>query len=201
MPEHVLALPRLPRRVAVIGGGNTGAQLVTVFGAFGSEVVLLDVAPRILTTSDAEVSAAVAAAFVEDGVDVRTGIDGVDRLDPADDGAITLSWREGGSARSAVFDAVVMATGWPADVGDLGLEHAGIETVRSSIPVDQYFRSAVPHVFAVGDANGRDMLVQAALFEGEAAAEERGARREPAERPTTSCRPAASPTPTTRASA
>jgi glutathione reductase (NADPH) len=171
VPEHVLALPRLPRRVAVIGGGNTGAQLVTVFDAFGSDVVLLDVAPRILTTSDADVSAAVAAAFVEDGVDVRTGIDGVDRLDPADDGAITLSWREGGSARSAVFDAVVMATGWPADVGDLGLEHAGIETVRSAIPVDQYFRSAVPHVFAVGDANGRDMLVQAAQFEGEAAAE------------------------------
>lgn len=171
VPEHVLALPRLPRRVAVIGGGNTGAQLVTVFDAFGSEVTLLDVAPRILTTSDASVSAAVAEAFVEEGVDVRTGIDGVDRLDPAEDGAVALRWREGGSTRSAVFDAVVMATGWPADLGDLGLEHAGIEVVRSAIPVDQYFRSAVPHVFAVGDANGRDMLVQAAQFEGEAAAE------------------------------
>lgn len=171
VPEHVLALPELPGRVAVIGGGNTGAQLVTVFDAFGSAVTLLDVAPRILTTSDADVSAAVAAAFVEQGVDVRTGIDGVDRLDPAEGGAITLSWREGGAPRSAVFDAVVMATGWPADVGDLGLEHAGIEAVRSSIPVDRYFRSAVPHVFAVGDANGRDMLVQAAQFEGEAAAE------------------------------
>lgn len=171
VPEHVLALPRLPRRVAVIGGGNTGAQLVTVFDAFGSEVTLLDVAPRILTTSDASVSAAVAEAFVEEGVEVRTGIDGVDRLDPAEDGAVALTWREGGSSRSAVFDAVVMATGWPADLGDLGLEHAGIEVVRSAIPVDQYFRSAVPHVFAVGDANGRDMLVQAAQFEGEAAAE------------------------------
>ena len=64
-----------------------------------------------------------------------------------------------------------MATGWPADVDDLGLGNAGITTVRSSIPVDQYFRSVVPHIYAVGDANGRDMLVQAAHFEGEAAAE------------------------------
>jgi pyruvate/2-oxoglutarate dehydrogenase complex dihydrolipoamide dehydrogenase (E3) component len=64
-----------------------------------------------------------------------------------------------------------MATGWPADVEDLGLENAGIDVVRSSVPADQYFRTVVPHIFAVGDANGRDMLVQAAQFEGEAAAE------------------------------
>jgi glutathione reductase (NADPH) len=64
-----------------------------------------------------------------------------------------------------------MATGWPADVEDLGLENAGVEAMRSAIPADQYFRTVVPHIFAVGDANGRDMLVQAAQFEGEAAAE------------------------------
>jgi pyruvate/2-oxoglutarate dehydrogenase complex dihydrolipoamide dehydrogenase (E3) component len=64
-----------------------------------------------------------------------------------------------------------MATGWPADVEDLGLENAGVTVERSAIPVDAYFRSSVSHIFAVGDANGRDMLVQAAHFEGEAAAE------------------------------
>ena len=53
VPEDILGLPALPRRAAVIGGGNTGAQLVTVLASFGSEVTLLDVAPRILTTSDA----------------------------------------------------------------------------------------------------------------------------------------------------
>ncbi|WP_111766233.1 dihydrolipoyl dehydrogenase family protein [Nakamurella deserti] len=171
VPEHVLDLPTLPRRVAVIGAGNTGAQLVTVFNAFGSEVTLLDVAPRILVASDASISAVVAAAFVDQGVDVRTGIQGVDRLTRADDGRITLDWRAADTAETADFDAVIVATGWPADVEDLGLADAGIEVVRSAIPADQYFRTVVPHVFAVGDANGRDMLVQAAQFEGEAAAE------------------------------
>ena len=171
VPEHLLDLPSLPRRVAIIGGGNTGAQLVTVFSSFGSEVALLDVAPRILAASDSDVSVAVSTAFAEQGVAVHAGLDGVEGLVRAENGSITLMWRSNGHSVAGDFDTVVMATGWPADVEDLGLEHAGITTVRSAIPVDQYFRSVVPHIYAVGDANGRDMLVQAAHFEGEAAAE------------------------------
>jgi glutathione reductase (NADPH) len=171
VPEDVLSLPALPRRVAVIGAGNTGAQLVTVFASFGAEVTLLDVAPRVLMTSDAAIAHAVAGAFSDQGIEVRTGIETVTRLQRTDDGAIRLDWREEGEDRASVFDAVIMATGWPADVEDLGLEHAGIEVERSSIPADRYFRTVVPHIVAVGDANGRDMLVQAAQFEGEAAAE------------------------------
>ncbi|WP_307786215.1 NAD(P)/FAD-dependent oxidoreductase [Rathayibacter sp. SD072] len=170
VPEDVLALPSLPRRVAVIGGGNTGAQLVTVFNAFGSEVTLLDVAPRILMTSDASISEYVGAAFERQGVHVSTGIETVESIERAD-GALKLRWKDAGRSHAEEFDAVIMATGWPADVEDLGLENAGIEVVRSAIPADQYFRTVVPHVFAVGDANGRDMLVQAAQFEAEAAAE------------------------------
>ncbi|MFE1664317.1 dihydrolipoyl dehydrogenase family protein [Microbacterium sp. P02] len=171
VPEHVLDLAERPDRLAVIGAGNTGVQLATVFDSFGSEVVLLDLAPRILMPSDADVAAAVTASFRRQGIEVDTGIDGVSALARRDDGAIALTWTQDGQERTEPFDAVVMATGWPADVGDLGLENAGVEVTRSSIPVDQYFRSSVPHIFAVGDANGRDMLVQAAQFEGEAAAE------------------------------
>jgi glutathione reductase (NADPH) len=171
VPEDVLDLPALPRRVAVIGAGNTGAQLVTVFSSFGSEVTLLDVAPRVLMASDASIAEVVASAFRGQGVSVHTGIETVERLTRSADGAIALAWRADGETRSVEFDAVIMATGWPADVEDLGLENAGVEVVRSSIPADQYFRTVVPHIFAVGDANGRDMLVQAAQFEGEAAAE------------------------------
>ncbi|TFB67038.1 NAD(P)/FAD-dependent oxidoreductase [Cryobacterium sp. Hz7] len=171
VPEDILKLPSLPRRVAVIGAGNTGAQLVTVFNSFGSDVTVLDVAPRILMASDSDISATVSAAFREQGVAVHTGIEAVTAIEPDADGTLTLSWREKGTEQSSAFDAVIMSTGWPADVDDLGLDRAGITIERSAIPVDQYFRSVVPHIFAVGDANGKDMLVQAAQFEGEAAAE------------------------------
>lgn len=171
LPEDVLGLEALPGRVAVIGAGNTGAQLTTVFSSFGSSVTLLDLAPRVLVASDESISTEIAAAFVEQGVDVRTAISGVERLDRGADGAITLTWSQGDESVSADFDAVLMATGWPADVEDLGLEHAGVGVVRSAVPVDRYFRTEVPHILAAGDTNGRDMLVQAAQFEGEAAAE------------------------------
>lgn len=171
VPEDVLSLAELPRRVAVIGAGNTGAQLVTVFRSFGSDVTLLDVAPRVLVASDARISEAIAASLTDHGVDVRTGIDTVERIDRTDEGSLTLTWREADGSHSLEVDVVIMATGWPADVEDLGLENAGVDVERSAIPVDRYFRTIVPHILAVGDANGRDMLVQAAQFEGEAAAE------------------------------
>jgi len=142
-----------------------------VFSSFGSAVTVLDVAPRLLMASDAAIGESVSQAFVEQGVSVRTGIDTVEGLSRDADGSITLRWREHGLEASGSFDAVIMATGWPADVDDLGLENVGITTARSAIPVDQCFRTVLPHIFAVGDANGRDMLVQAAHFEGEAAAE------------------------------
>lgn len=64
-----------------------------------------------------------------------------------------------------------MATGWPADIADLGLENAGLAASNGALRGDRYFRTDVPHILAVGDANGQDMLVQAAHFEAEAAAE------------------------------
>lgn len=171
VPEDVLSLTRLPDRVAVIGAGNTGAQLVTVFRSFGSEVTLLDVAPRLLMASDASISEAIAASMTEHGVAVHPGIETVEKLERTAEGAIALTWRAEGTTHTVEVDVVVMATGWPADVDDLGLENAGVDVERSAIPVDKYFRTVVPHILAVGDANGRDMLVQAAQFEGEAAAE------------------------------
>ena len=171
VPEHVLDLQRLPRRVAIIGAGNTGMQLATVFDSLGSTVTLLDVAPRVLMASDAEISAVVTEAFTGQGIGVHTGITGVSSLAPAEGDRIELTWSVADEDHVEVFDAVVMATGWPADVEDLGLENAGVGVERSAVPVDDYFHSTASHIYAVGDANGRDMLVQAAQFEGEAAAE------------------------------
>ncbi|MFO7690787.1 MAG: FAD-dependent oxidoreductase, partial [Cryobacterium sp.] len=87
------------------------------------------------------------------------------------DASITLAFTRNGEQLTCSVDAVIMATGWPADLAELGLESAGVETARSSIVVDAFFRSSAPHIYAVGDATGRDMLVQAAQFEGESAAE------------------------------
>ena len=171
VPEHILSVPTLPDRVAIIGGGNTGAQVATILDSFGVEVSLFDVAPRILMTSDAQVARTITDNYLAHGITVKTGIAGVESLSRGDDGSTVLTWREGESVFSEPFGAVIMATGWPGSVADIGLENAGVDVERSYIPVDGDFRTSVSHIFAVGDVNGQSMLVQAAQFEAEAAAE------------------------------
>ena len=171
LPHEVLDLPELPDAVAIIGGGHTGAQLATIFDALGSKVTLLDLAPRILTTEDDDVSTAVTDGFRSRGVRVDIGIRGVDGIEKDDGGGLEIRWQGTAGAQSAQVDAVVMAAGWPANIERLGLEAAGVATARGAIPVDNYLRSNVPHIFVAGDANGTSMLVQAAVFEGETAAE------------------------------
>jgi pyruvate/2-oxoglutarate dehydrogenase complex dihydrolipoamide dehydrogenase (E3) component len=170
VPEEVLDLPEVPGRLAVIGAGNTGAQLVTNFSAFGSQVTLLEVAPRILVSADADVARVVHDSFTADGVRVRTGIETVTGLTRTADGAIDLGWADDDGEHHDTFDAVIMSTGWPAAIDGLGLDAAGVETDGPAIPVDADLRTNVAHIYAVGDANQQAMLVQAAHVEAEAAA-------------------------------
>lgn len=181
IPEQVLDLPEVPRRLAVVGAGNTGAQLVTVFQSLGSEVLLLEVAPRILTAMDHDISRTVHDSFTSHGVDVRVGIQSLVSLERVGEesgpgehvagGPVRLTWVDvDGGRQQREVDAVIMSTGWPASVEGLGLEAAGVRTEGPAIPVDEFFRTNVEHVFAAGDANQQAMLVQAALVEAEAAA-------------------------------
>jgi len=169
LPNDVVQWPELPRRVAIVGSGSTGAQLATVFNSLGTKVTLLDVAPRIMPHADADVASTLTTAFTAQGVDVATGIDGVRRLTATGDG-LRLEYDAEGARRSLDVDAVVLATGWPTRTEGLGLERAGVEHTRGRIPVDAHLRTNVPHIFAPGDANQTDMLVQSASVEGVAAA-------------------------------
>lgn len=171
VPEDVLTLASLPRRIAVIGAGNTGAQLASIFRSFGAQVTVLEVGERVLGSSDPSVSAVVSAGFLAQGINIRVGVREIEQLERAGASEVALRWSVDGWTHEAVFDSVVMATGQVADVDELGVQNAGIELDWSSVPVDQHLRTIVPHVFAAGDVHGEDMLVQAAEAEGVLAAE------------------------------
>lgn len=167
VPDHLLDdLVDLPPSVAVIGSGNTGAQLATVFAAMGVATHLLDIALRVLPAADRDVSGVIDDAFRAAGVRLHLGLAGVDRLERAD-GGVRLRARES-DGEPLVLDvgAVVMATGWPANVADIGLEAAGVEATRRAIPADGHQRSNVPHVYVAGDATGQAALAQAGVAEG-----------------------------------
>jgi pyruvate/2-oxoglutarate dehydrogenase complex dihydrolipoamide dehydrogenase (E3) component len=165
----VWSMRRLPRTIAVVGGASTGVQLASVFAAFGSKVTLLELAPRLIPSEDADVSAELEAGLSAAGVDVRTGIGGLSALEGRP-GEMRLTYDHGG-VRTVHAQAVLVAIGWPGNVDDLGLAAAGVETERGYVRVDDTLQTSAPHIWAAGDIKGRMMLVQSATYEGRIAAE------------------------------
>lgn len=163
-------LTEVPSSMMVIGGGATGAQVASVFNAFGSRIQLFHSGVRILPTEDEEVSAAVAAAFRDSGIDVREDFGVIESFEKTPDG-IRMFFSKEGRRDSAEAALAVTAIGWAANTAGLGLDHAGVETDRRDfVHVDEYLRTSAPHVFAAGDVTGRMMLVPQAIQEGFVAA-------------------------------
>src|SRR5947207_1219318 len=163
-------LTSVPPSLLVIGGGATGAQVASIFNAFGSRVQLFQAGPRILPTEDEDVSAAVAAAFRESGIVVRENFGTIESFQKTREG-VRMIFSKNGAWDSAEAALAVVAVGWVADTSGLSLAKAGIETdPRGYVRVDAYLRTSAPHIFAAGDITGRLMLVPQAVHDGYVAA-------------------------------
>jgi pyruvate/2-oxoglutarate dehydrogenase complex dihydrolipoamide dehydrogenase (E3) component len=165
-PADAFGLVRVPESLVVIGSGATGAQVASIFSAFGSSVTLLESGPRIIRTEDADVSRAVAQAFREDGIDIREHYGRVERLETAPKG-IRVQLNAGDAREVLEAELAVCAIGWRADTVGLNLAAAGVRVdSRGFIEVDSHLRANVPHVYAAGDVIGRAMLVPQAVQQG-----------------------------------
>jgi len=163
-------LTEVPSSMIVIGGGATGAQVASVFNAFGSRIMLFHSGARIVPTEDEEVSAAVSAAFRDSGIEVRENFGVVDSFEKTVDGVRMLFSKDGGREQAEATFAVV-AIGWAANTACLNLDRASVETdARQFVRVDEFLRTSTPHVFAAGDVTGRMMLVPQAIQQGFVAA-------------------------------
>jgi pyruvate/2-oxoglutarate dehydrogenase complex dihydrolipoamide dehydrogenase (E3) component len=163
-------LKTVPPTMLVLGAGATGAQVASIFAAFGSRVELFEAAPRILATEDEDVSAAVAAAFAANGITVRERFGSVERFEPAPEG-VRMVFSKDGVEDAAEASLAVVAVGWTADTEGLRLAAAGIETdPRGHVEVDEYLRTSASHVFAAGDVTSRCGLASLAIQDGFVAA-------------------------------
>jgi pyruvate/2-oxoglutarate dehydrogenase complex dihydrolipoamide dehydrogenase (E3) component len=166
--EDIPSLASLPGRVAVVGGADTGCQIASIFADFGAAVTVFEGGPVLVPAADPAVSAEMSRAFTARGITVATDTL-VESLDQ-DGERISVAYRGNAGANRMTADAVFFAVGWPANLGRLNLDAAGVQARPGAITVDDYLRTNVEHIFAAGDVNGHSMLVQTARMEGRIAA-------------------------------
>jgi pyruvate/2-oxoglutarate dehydrogenase complex dihydrolipoamide dehydrogenase (E3) component len=166
--EDILSLPSLPGRVAVVGGADTGCQIASIFEDFGAAVTIFEAGPVLVPAADPSVSAELSRSFTAQGMTVATDTL-VEALSQADTD-ISIGYRSPAGRGRMVADVVFFAVGWPANIRGLNLDAAGIRAGNGAIPVDDYLRTNIGHIFAAGDITGHSMLVQTARMEGRIAA-------------------------------
>ena len=147
--DNLWNLRKLPRRLAVLGGGPIGCELAQAFARLGSQVTQVEMLPRLLAREDAEVSERVRSRFVEEGIDVRLSHTALKV-----ENKTLVCKHEGGEARIE-FDELLCAVGRAANTAGYGLEELGIPLTRSgTIQTNEYLQTIYPNIYACGDVAG-----------------------------------------------
>jgi pyruvate/2-oxoglutarate dehydrogenase complex dihydrolipoamide dehydrogenase (E3) component len=163
-------LTAVPHSMLVVGAGATGAQVASIFNAFGTKIQLFQAGPRILHTEDEDVSKAMAAAFRSNRIEVHEDFGTIESFEKVA-GGVRMTFAKNGNRKTAEAEVAVIAVGWVADAVGLNLAAAGVKlNSRGYIEVDRYLRTSSEHVFAAGDVTGRLMLVPHAIQDGFVAA-------------------------------
>lgn len=150
--DNVWNLRELPKRLIVLGGGPIGCELAQSFARFGSQVTIVEMAPRIMAREDEDVSAFVEERFRKEGISVLTAHKAL-RVE-ADEKVLVCEFR--GVETKVNFDEILVALGRKANVKGFGLEDLNIEiSNKGTVVADEYLRTTnFPNIFACGDVTG-----------------------------------------------
>ncbi|MBE6232993.1 MAG: dihydrolipoyl dehydrogenase [Bacteroidales bacterium] len=164
--KEILDIEEVPRRLCVIGGGVIGLEFASVFRSFGSEVTVLEYFKEILPRFDSDMSKRLKQSLGKRGIEINTQSQ-VTGITIDDTSVYKVSYTRKGKEETVEADKVLMAVGRKANVGSLNLADAGIDFTPRGIPVDdKTMQTNVPHIYAIGDINGKMMLAHAATFQG-----------------------------------
>lgn len=160
--ETLQQVAHFPQHLVVVGGGYVGLEFASMFANFGSKVTVLDRGERPLKHEDADVAEVAASAMRESGVTFMSRAQVVRMSE--DDASAKVEFERESGLESVNADAVLIALGRSPVTKTLRLERAGIDTdERGFIRTDEFLRTTVPNVFAVGDVNGGPQFTYVSL--------------------------------------
>ncbi|ODV91753.1 hypothetical protein CANCADRAFT_55562 [Tortispora caseinolytica NRRL Y-17796] len=168
-----IALPEVPKRLAIIGGGIIGLEMASVWSRLGSEVTILEFLPAIGGAGmDSEVSKTIQKLLQKQGLKFKTGTKVLGAKVDGEEVHIDLENAKSGKQETIVADTLLVAVGRRPYTEGLGLEKIGIELdERKRVVMDNEYRTKFPHIRVIGDCTFGPMLAHKAEEEGIAAAE------------------------------
>ncbi|MBR0133835.1 NAD(P)/FAD-dependent oxidoreductase [Candidatus Saccharibacteria bacterium] len=167
LPENVLEILRPPRSIFIIGAGSTGCELAQYFSTLGTQVIIADIAGRLLPREDEEAGQVLDEIFNKEKIKVLTQ----SRVIALEKDGMTkkVIFLRGGQEKSIRVDEVLMCTGNAPHI-DIGLENAGVKFTRNGIKVDEHMRTSVKNIYAAGDVLGGHSSTDKAIIEANVAA-------------------------------
>lgn len=167
--EQILAA-ELPGSIIIAGAGAIGVEFAYVLANYGVDVTIVEFLDRLVPLEDVEVSKELARHYRKLGVTVMTST----RVESIDDSGdqVTVEVSANGEKKTLKADKVLQAIGFQPNIEGYGLEATGVATTdRGAIDIDEFSRTNVPHIFAIGDVTAKLMLAHNAEAMGIVAAE------------------------------
>lgn len=162
--KHALQPAHMPKKLLVIGSGAIGIEFASFYNTLGADTTVVEVMDRVLPVEDAEISAFAKKAFEKQGMKIMQKAM-VKKLDRAED-KVTAHIEVGGKVEKYEFDTVISAVGIVGNVENLGLEELGVKIDRTHVVTDEYCRTGVDGLYAIGDIAGAPWLAHKASHEG-----------------------------------
>lgn len=159
-----LAATKFPKSLLVVGSGAIGIEFASFYRTMGAEVTVVEVLPQILPVEDAEIAGIARKQFEKQGMKIIAGAK-VTKLDKKAD-SVTATIEANGKTEQITVDRVIAAVGVVGNVENLGLEKVGVKIERGVIKIDDYGKTNVPGIYAIGDVAGPPMLAHKAEHEG-----------------------------------
>lgn len=168
--RHAMTPAELPEKLLVIGSGAIGIEFASFYNDMGSQVTVVEMMDRIVPVEDADVSAFLHKALTRQGMTIMTGA-GVESLAVSDQGVTARIKAADGKVSDAAFSHVIVAVGIVPNTENIGLEALGIAAERGIIQIDDFGRTNISGVWAIGDVTPGPWLAHKASHEGVIAAE------------------------------
>ncbi|OUJ72485.1 dihydrolipoyl dehydrogenase [Hymenobacter crusticola] len=162
--RKAMTLEQMPKRLVVVGSGAIGVEFAYFYRSMGSEVTVVEFLPRITPVEDEEVSKQMEKSFTKMGIKVMTSAE-VTKVDTSGPGCkVTVKTAQGD--QQIECDVVLSAAGVVTNIENIGLEELGIKTERGRVIVDDFYRTNVPGIYAIGDIIPGPALAHVASAEG-----------------------------------